>query len=458
MAAFFILYKLYIEQTDNLCYNFFICNKIYSKDQATMKKDKIKRFDFAKKPHSPAPWLMWVAKTFVAWPYLKRRGAVLRKHNMESLEGNPYLLLCNHASLVDLCLMLKATHPYPVNNVMTLEGFNTYTEPIMRTLGVLGKRKYVSDISLVRNIRYCLHELKNIMVIFPEARYSLDGCTSFLTDSTGGLIRMLRVPVAVLKIRGNFVDLPQWNKHSKKCFVEADVMPLFTEEEAKTLSVDELNARIREAFQYDDFAWQKNNGIVIDHPERADGLHALLYKCPACLAEGETDSKGDTLFCRKCGKKWFMETDGSLRALEGKTEFSHIPDWSNWERECVRKEIEDGTYYFEDEIRLETLPNAWCFYKHGKGKLVQTTEGTTITGTCYDEPFELHKSAMNLSSMHIEYDYRGRGDCVDISTLEDSYWCYLTKRDAITKLSFATEEIFLAAQKKTAKAKKEETV
>ena len=68
---------------------------------------------------------------------------------------------------------------------------------------------------------------------------------------------------------------------------------------------------------------------------------------------------------------------------------------------------------------------------------------------------------MNQSSMHIEYDYLGRGDCVDISTLDDSYWCYLTKRDAITKLSFATEEIFLAAQRKvqkTARSKKEETV
>ena len=83
---------------------------------------------------------------------------------------------------------------------------------------------------------------------------------------------------------------------------------------------------------------------------------------------------------------------------------------------------------------------------------MQTPEGLTITGTCYGEPFELHKSAMEQSSMHIEYDYLGRGDCVDVSTLEDSYWCYLSKRDAITKLSFATEEIFLAAKRKLEEA------
>lgn len=50
--------------------------------------------------------------------------------------------------------------------------------------------------------------------------------------------------------------------------------------------------------------------------------------------------------------------------------------------------------------------------------------------------------------MHIEYDYLGRGDCVDISTADDSCWLYLLKRDAVTKLSFATEEIYKIADEK----------
>ena len=45
-----------------------------------------------------------------------------------------------------------------------------------------------------------------------------------------------------------------------------------------------------------------------------------------------------------------MDEYGQLSALEGETEFSHIPDWSNWERECVREEIKNGMYYFEDEV------------------------------------------------------------------------------------------------------------
>ena len=409
-------------------------------------KDKIKHFDFQKKPITPC-FLMSLAKGIISWPDLKKRGAVLTKTNMEDIEDKPYLMLVTHSSMVDFNLMLKASHPHKVNNVMTLEGFNTYTEPLMRSLGVLGTRKFITDIHLIKNMKYCVDKLKNPFVLFPEARYSLDGCTSYLPPSLGKMVRLLGVPVVVLMIHGNFVTCPQWNKINKKTFVEAEVKQIITAEETKTLSVDEINRRIADNFQYNDFAWQKEKQLKIDHPERAKGLHALLYKCPNCKAEHQTDSKGTKLWCNACKKTWEMDEYGELHAVEGETEFPHIPDWSNWERECVRKEIEEGTYYFEDDVRVETLPGSWKFYKQGMGKLIQTPEGTTVKCNYYGEPYELHRSAMSLESMHIEYDYLGRGDCVDISIPEDSFWCYLTKRDAITKISFATEEMHKLAMR-----------
>ena len=405
-----------------------------------MKKEKIKRFNFEKKPISPT-FIMRLAKEIISFPDLRKRKAKLTKVGMEEIEGKPYLLLVTHSSMVDFNLMLKGTHPYKANNVMTLEGFKTYTEPLMRSLGVLGTRKFVTDLHLVKNMKYCVDKLKNIFVLFPEARYSLDGCTSYLPDSLGKMVRLLGVPVVVLMIHGNFVTCPQWNKKNKKTFVEAEMRQIITAEETKSLSVDEINQRIAENFRYDDYAWQRDNQIKIDHPGRADGLHALLYKCPACKAEHQTDSKGTKLWCKCCGKTWEMDEYGQLHAQEGETEFAHIPDWSNWERACVREEIDNGTYYFEDEVRIETLPNAWKFYKQGMGKLIQTPEETRVECNYYGEPYVLCRSAKSLESMHIEYDYLGRGDCVDISVPDDSFWCYLTKRDAITKISFATEEI-----------------
>ena len=390
---------------------------------------------------------MSVAKHIISFPDLRKRKFTLEKINMEGLEG-PYLMLVTHSSMVDFNVMLKATHPHKVNNVMTLEGFNTYTEPLMRSLGVLGTRKYINDMNLIRNIKYCIEKLGNTFVLFPEARYSLDGCTSYIPSSTAKLIKVLKVPVVVLKIQGNFITCPQWNKINKKTHVEAQMVQIITREECKDISLDEIAARIREHFTYDDYKWQLENKIKIDHPKRAEGLHALLYKCPHCKAESQMDSKGAKLFCNACGKTWEMDEYGQLHALDGKTEFSHIPDWSNWERACVRKEIEEGTYYFEDTVRIETLPGSLKFYKQGEGTLIQTPEGTTVKCNYYGEEYTLFRSAKSLESMHIEYDYLGRGDCVDISIPDDSFWCYVSKKDCITKISFATEEIHKLAVKK----------
>ena len=390
---------------------------------------------------------MSVAKHIISFPDLRKRKFTLEKINMEVLEG-PYLMLVTHSSMVDFNVMLKATHPHKVNNVMTLEGFNTYTEPLMRSLGVLGTRKYINDMNLIRNIKYCIEKLGNTFVLFPEARYSLDGCTSYIPSSTAKLIKVLKVPVVVLKIQGNFITCPQWIKINKKTHVEAQMVQIITREECKDISLDEIANRIREHFTYDDYKWQLENKIKIDHPKRAEGLHALLYKCPHCKAESQMDSKGTKLFCNACGKTWEMDEYGQLHALDGKTEFSHIPDWSNWERACVRKEIEDGTYYFEDTVRVETLPGSLKFYKQGEGTLIQTPEGTTVKCNYYGEEYTLFRSAKSLESMHIEYDYLGRGDCVDISIPNDSFWCYVSKKDCITKISFATEEIHKLAVKK----------
>mgnify|MGYP002519654889 CR=1 FL=1 len=120
------------------------------------------------------------------------------------------------------------------------------------------------------------------------------------------------------------------------------------------MAVDEINAVIRKEMTYDDFKWQKDNNIIIKNRKRAEGLHKVLYQCPACKTEYKMNTKGIHLFCEECGKKWEMTTLGELKALNGETEFSHIPDWYEWERECVRQEILDGTYHFEDDVHVHS--------------------------------------------------------------------------------------------------------
>ena len=219
-------------------------------------------------------------------------------------------------------------------------------------------------------------------------------------------------------------------------------------EELKESSPDALNEKLVAAFQYDDFAWQKERGIRIPYKGRAEGLHKVLYQCPHCKTEFQMDSKGAELFCKACGKRWSMSELSELSAQDGETEFSHIPDWYEWERENVRREVEAGTYSSGVlPVTVDTLPNAKKFIRLGEGTLVHDMEGFTVRGTDVDgDPFEMLKPVPSLYSCHIEYEYLGKfGDCVDLNTLEDTWYIY--PHDcafSVTKMALATEELYFA--------------
>ena len=415
-------------------------NNCLTKEGFMMGKE-IKRFDFKRLPKNPNFFWRFLLRV-VCKVGLRLRKFTLRKHNMEGLKA-PYILLSNHASIVDLMVAQVGVLPARLNNVATIEAFHDWTEWLFRNLGVVCKRKFTKDLQLIKNIKHCLFEYGNVFCIYPEARYSLDGCTSYLPASLGKMLKMFKVPVVVLNLKGNFLAHPQWGTVGNRNPVEADMTQVFTKEDLEKLSVEEINKKLREAFEYDDYAWQRENKIAIDNPKRAEGLHSLLYQCPHCKTEHQTYSEGTHIWCENCGKRWYMNEYGVLSATEGETEFSHIPDWFKWQRANVREEVRSGTYHIEDEVRIDTMPNARGFIKQGNGHFVHTVEGMTISGNAYGNPFTLVKTPLEQESVHIEYHYKYGGDVLDVATIDENYWIYpLTKRDIITKVSLATEEIY----------------
>ena len=427
---------------------------------------KIKRYDFTRLPPKPSKFWMWIARNFAMPIYEKGRKITYVRKGMEGIKP-PYLLLCNHAGMIDFPVMYRAVAPYNANNVVAIDAHRDVGDFLMRKLGCICKRKFVKDYYLIRNLKYCADHYGTVVCFYPEARYSLDGTTGFLPEALGKICKLLKIPVVTLNMEGNFIAGPQWNKTEVRSIpLRATLQCVATAEEVLSLSVEELNARIRGGLDRDDFRYQLENGIENTYPKRAEGLHHILYQCPHCHSEFKTYSEGTRIWCSACGKAWEMDTLGQLKAEEGETEFSHIPDWTKWERENVREEVRSGKYHFESDVRVHTLPNAKRFYDQGVGHLVQTIEGTTLTCTAYGEKKTLHWSGTELESIHVEYDYPWNkkkykknvfGDCVDISTPDDSYWCHpLDKRTQLTKLSFATEEIYFLALEKVRAGHKED--
>ena len=406
-------------------------------------KTAFERFDMAKAPVRTR-WYLHPITLLLSIPTVMLHRNKLKKIGMKGIKP-PYVLLCNHNAFMDFKVATKAIFPHRANYVVAIDGF-IGREWLLRNVGCICKRKFTNDVMLIRQLKRTIDN-GDIAVIYPEARYSLCGTTAILPESLGKMCRLLGVPVVSLICHGHHVNAPFWNTRNRGVApTEAEMTLLFTAEQLKSTPVAEINRKIVEAFQYDDFAWQKEKGIKIDYPKRAEGLEKVLYQCPACGKEYGMRSRGAQLSCSHCGKVWDMTELGELKAVSGDTEFSHIPDWYEWERANVRAEIDAGKYDSgELQVDVWTLPNAVKFQHLGEGTLRHSMNGFSVKGTDVDgDPFGNDWPVPALYSCHIEYDYLGRyGDCVDLNTLEDTWYIYPKGNEfSVTKFALATEELW----------------
>ena len=402
-----------------------------------------KRFDMYRKPNKPR-WYLKIVE-FIAAPFymLFNNGHVKTDKAVRKIKG-PYLILSTHASFMDFPQIVTGIMPRTTGWVMSVEEFRR-SNFLMGGIGGMPKRKFTHDIVTAKHIMYYIKKLKHTCTIYPEARFSFAGINERLDGALGKLCKVLGVPLVMCMANGNFINSPQWCKHPyRKIRQEAHIYQLCSKEEVDALSAEEIQERIEKAFVKDEYKWQVEKGYHIKCKERAKGLHKILYKCPVCGKEFETDSAGIHIWCNACGSKWEMDTLSRLHGVNTDKGFSHIPDWYRWERAEVEKEVKAGTYRFEDEIRIEDYYNnkVKCI-EVGHGKVVHDQNGFTITGVIDGEQVVINKPVQSMYSVHVEYDFLGRGDAFDIATDKTTYFMYLkTAKNYLTKMHFATEALY----------------
>ena len=372
-------------------------------------------------------------------------------NGMENLpKDQPCLILMNHSSFIDLKIVSKIFYPKPYGIVCTSDGF-VGKEWLMRFLGCIPTQKFVSDVTLIRDIEYMLKKKKSSVLMYPEASYSFDGTATALPRKMGVLLKKLGVPVVTVITHGAFARDPLYNcLQKRKVKVSAEVTCLLTAEEIREKSVRELDELLDKAFAFDNFAWQKENEILITETFRADGLERILYKCPHCGAEGELEGKGTGLTCRHCGKTWELNPLGQLEATEGETEFPHIPDWYAWERESVRKELEDGTYSLETDVDIGMMVDYKAIYMVGSGHLSHSAEGFRLTGC--DGKLSYEQGPLACYGLYSDYYWYEIGDVICIGNQDALYYCFPKGSTPVAKTRMATEELYKLKKRRKVKA------
>ena len=419
-------------------------------------KTTVKHLDYEQVMALPRPKYRKPRKIDLFWRVLIRilsffgmlgTGFRYETQGMEQLKRDePCLILMNHTCFLDMEIAYRILFPRRINIVCSNDGFIGFfglMEWLMRTIGCVPTQKFVSDLQLVKDMEYCVKTLKTSVLMYPEASYSFDGTATTLPRKLGVLLKKLDVPVVVIETKGTFARNPLYNELQirKDQKVSAVAKVLFTREQVRTMSVQELSDGVDAAFGFDHFAWQKENGVRVNQDFRADGLHRILYKCPHCGGEGKMEGRGTMLTCGHCGKQWELTELGQMQAVTGETEIAHIPDWYRWEREQVRREIEEGTYSLQTPVRIGMQVDYKAIYMVGEGVLTHDRNGFTLTGC--DGKLQYSQKPQACYSLYADYYWYEIADTVCIGDREVHYFCFFQDPGvSVAKLRLATEEMY----------------
>jgi len=418
-------------------------------------KTTVKKMEFEEVMALPRPQRKNPRKVNLFWRVLIRILTVFGmmgtgfKYETEGFEkigkDEPCLILMNHTCFQDMEVAYRILFPRSMNIVASNDGFIGFfglMEWLMRSIGCIPTQKFVSDVRLVKDMDYCFKTLKSSVLMYPEASYSFDGTATTLPAKMGILLKKHDVPVVMIQTFGAFGRNPLYNelKIRRHVPITAKATLLYTREEIREKSVRELSEGVQKAFGFDNFRWQKEQGLKIHQSFRADGLHRILYKCAHCSAEETMEGRGTTIACRSCGKRWELTELGELRALEGETEISHIPDYYRWERQQVRQEILEGRYKLDVEVEIAMQVDYKAIYKVGKGRLVHDKNGFRLTGC--DGRLDYTQKPMAGFGLYADYYWYEMGDVICIGDTDTHYFCFPPREVSVAKIRLAAEEMF----------------
>ena len=402
-------------------------------------------FDMAEKPSKQYFFLVPLIWAAAKLSYMKC-GMKIDRSGIKGAKG-PFLIIATHQGPADYSAAPLATFPHRAMYVSDMEGFLYYGKWLYRGLGCIGKRRFVSDITVVKNMKYALGMGQSVFV-FPESRHSNVGTTAYIPKNLGKLCKFMDVPVVLFTLYGSYLANPFWDElRTRKVPIEGKLTLLYSKDALEKASADEIQKALEKGLEYNEYEYQTAKKILIKEPFRAEGLHKPLYICRKCGAKYKMTSSGDTLKCSACGREFLLREDGFLEDKESGEQFV-ITDWYEWERDLeisgCKKAIENGGFVKSYKVKVEALPSEKGFVDLGTGTLETNEKEFRLSFGEGEDAQTLSFPHRSRESVQTEYDYRGvKGRGIVLSTRDCCYYVYCDAEDFNpTELQFIGEWLF----------------
>ena len=313
-----------------------------------------------KRPNAPLYFLVYI----IIYPLLKLLFRLKVDRKGFKMPKGPYIVLSNHMTMHDFILVMLAFYPRRLNAV-TAQKFFMYSplHKLLPLMGCIGKNMFDPDVRSVIGIKTVLKRGDGVL-LFPEGRCSGTHAYVGIHKATGKLIKKLGVPVISSYLEGVTNCMPHWRKSLKFGRTRVTFRNLFSADELKTLSVDEINSAIDVRLGNPDGGPECTTPVSAKKPFEtfwarglAEGLHQMLYFCPKCEQEFTMVSEGNVLRCEACGFAAELLKDGRLVPCVTGTGVVFPADITSWSQLQVRhamKSVDENFSLVLENVKVRT--------------------------------------------------------------------------------------------------------
>lgn len=324
------------------------------------RKMDIRKDVASRKPRIP-PRIVW-------WIYRTVMHNVARKYNahyeivddINKCKG-PAFVIFNHLSRLDHIYVMEACYPRRLNIVAGYnEFFRSHLYRVFKLNKIIPKKNYCdNDLAGTKGMMAIINK-GGVVAFSPEGLASNDGMNKPIVPKTGHLLKHFGVPVYYVEQHGQYLQ------NTKVCLDErygetyARISVLLSPEDLERMSVEEIDAKINEAFRRDEYAWQKEKHIRWDMKGRpCERLDDMLFQCPRCKKRFTMKGEGDRITCLNCGNGASVDEYYDFHPFD---ESCVIPEtqseWVRRQRIDIIHEIrENPEYSYSEKVVIGRLPN-----------------------------------------------------------------------------------------------------
>jgi len=309
----------------------------------------------------------------------------------------PAVILCNHGSFIDFIYAMALLRKIKPNFIVArLYFYDKGLGRLIRSVGGFPKSMFAMDPESTKN---CLRVLKGngILAMMPEARLSTAGRFEDIQSNTYSFLKKLEVPVYTVKFHGDYFADPKWGSGFRRgALVEAELDILYTAEDIKNRSVEEIKKGVEQRLDYNEFHWLAQHPEIRYHSGRmAEGLENILSVCPVCKQKHTITTKRDKIYCEKCG---YLTGLDNRYAFTGNFRFQNLLEWYDWQKDLLEREISaNQDFCLVSNVELRLPGNGRGLTRSaGQGVCTLNREGLCYSGTKDGETVELHFSIRRI--------------------------------------------------------------